>query len=185
MKYLTSPSLVESHLLVVRDVSKLDCMVQLKLRTFQVETPVEKLLSIGTTRREGFKNTSQLRRQRAFQSFAYLLPINTHQILLTVTHLPYRFSHVLIRQSFVCYLELSPARHSATSGAILRSTLGKLLLREEVHGTTPRMERGESGPRGMGYCFQGNVTTITRREHLRHNVWARGVFAADTAFALE
>jgi hypothetical protein len=50
-------SLVESHLLVVRDVSKLDCKVYLKLRTFQIETAVETPLLVVTTRREVFRRT--------------------------------------------------------------------------------------------------------------------------------
>ena len=52
--------------------------------------------------------------------------------LPTIAYLPYRLNYVSIRQSFVCYLELSPARQSATSGFDVRSTLGKSLLREEV-----------------------------------------------------
>lgn len=52
--------------------------------------------------------------------------------LPTIAYLPYRLNYVSIRQSFVCYLELSPARQSATSGFNVRSTLGESLLREEV-----------------------------------------------------
>ena len=41
---------MEIHFLVVRDVSKLDCMIQLKLRTFQKRISEENYLSIRSDR---------------------------------------------------------------------------------------------------------------------------------------
>ena len=150
-------SLVESHLLVVRDVSKLDCKVWPKLRTFQIKTPMGTPLLVVTTRREAYKRTRrQLRNvnEPSNNRPAYTFSTFTRRVLFTITHLPYRFDRMSIRQSFVCYLVLPPARQSATSGVNMRSTLGKSLLREEVHETTSRMDTwGVRCHRGMGYCF--------------------------------
>lgn len=164
----SSPSLVESHLFVVRDVSKLDCKVWPKLRTFQVETPAETPLLVVATRWEAFKRTRRQLRNVDVPSNnrpAYPFSTYTHRVLFTITHLLYRFDRMSIRQSFVCYLVLPPARQSATSGVNMRSTLGKSLLREEVHETTSRMDTwGVRCHRGIGYCFWGeDMMTTTRR----------------------
>lgn len=67
-----------------------------------------------------------------------------------------------IRQSFVCYLVLPPARQSATSGVNVRSTLGKSLLREEVHETTSRMDTwGVPVSQRDGLLLLGDEMTTT------------------------
>ena len=59
---------------------------------------------------------------------------------------------------------LPPARQSATSGVNMRSTLGKSLLREEVHETTSRMDTqwGVRCLRGIGYGFGEYAIMIER-----------------------
>jgi hypothetical protein len=177
---------------VVRDVSRLDCKVWPKLRTFQNETPAETPLLVVTTRREGFKRTRrQLRNvdEPPNNRPAYIFPTYTDRVLLKITHLPYRFDRMSIRQSFVCYLVLPPARQSATSGVNMRSTLGKSLLREEVHETTSRMDTwGVRCHRGIGYCFwgRGYDDDNNKKKSLRTYPYGlEGFLAAGSAFPLE
>lgn len=174
---------------VGRDVSKLDCNVWPKLRTFQIETPVETPLLVVTTRREAFKRTRQQRRNADEPSNnrpAYTFSTYPHRVLLTITHLPYRFDRMSIRQSFVCYLVLLPARQSATSGVNMRSTLGKPLLREEVHENY--IENGHvGGPVSQrdGLLLLEEMIWQQQQEEksLRHTVWAGGVFCSWFSFS--
>lgn len=63
-----------------------------------------------------------------------------------------------IRQSFICYLALPPARQSATSGVNIRNTLGKSLLREEVH--KDYIESGYVGRSGVtAFPFENEIMT--------------------------
>ena len=153
-----------------------------------METP----LLVVTTRREAFKRTRrQLRNvdEPSNNRPAYTFSTYTRRVLLTITHLPYRFDRMSIRQSFVCYLVLPPARQSATSGVNMRSTLGKSLLREEVHETTSRMDTwGVRCHRGMGYCFggRGYDDNNNKKKSLRTYAYGpEGFLAAGSAFPLE
>ena len=152
-----------------------------------METP----LLVVTTRREAFKRTRrQLRNvdEPSNNRPAYTFSTYTRRVLFTITHLPYRFDRMSIRQSFVCYLVLPPARQSATSGVNMRSTLGKSLLREEVHETTSRMDTwGVRCHRGMGYCFWGRgYDDNNKKKSLRTYPYGlEGFLAAGSAFPLE
>ena len=72
-----------------------------------------------------------------------------------------------IRQSFVCYLVLPPARQSATSGVNMRSTLGKSLLREEVHELHREWTRVGSGVSEGWVIAFGEDDTTTRRKNVQ------------------
>ncbi|KAJ5240420.1 uncharacterized protein N7469_002011 [Penicillium citrinum] len=75
----TSPSLVESHLLVVRDVSKLDCKVWPKLRTFQSKSGGNSFIVWDGAAGSFQKNTSTTsQRRRAFEQPTCLLSSNLH-----------------------------------------------------------------------------------------------------------
>ena len=83
---------------------------------------------------------------------------------------------------------LPPARQSASSGVNVRSTLGKSLLREEVHETTSRMDTWEVRcHRGMGYWFWGRgYDDNNKKKSLRtYQYGLEGFFAAGSAFPLE
>ena len=174
----------------MRDVSKLGCKIWPKLRTFQTQNSKTITYRLPPIRQKGAKRTRHYTcsidepfgqrsrpinaslQQHRFSYPSLRLPTSHQSIqipfLLATVHLPYRHSQISIRPSFVCHLELSPARHSATSSFSMRSTLGKSLPREEVS----RNYKGngyveDEGNRGMSYCFSNEYgcTDIRASKH--------------------
>ena len=151
-----------------------------------METP----LLVVTVRREAFNRTRQQRRnvdEPSNNRPAYTFSTYTHRVLLTITHLPYRFGRMSIRQSFVCYLVLPPARQSATSGFNMRSTLGNRYSGKRFTKLHREWTRGGSVSQRDGLLLLGRgYDDNNKKKSLRTQPYGlEGFLATGSAFPLE